>query len=143
VVNKTIVEGLRPYALGEKLRTLRLRKGMGLVELGKHTGLSAAMLSKLERGKLFPGGPMCTGCDTATCQPLPRRAAAELSLSSLDRPTLRAGNCLRTAFGSLSAYPERLSCEWGRAATNKPRRLIRVARTKRSNGDPSRPWLGE
>src|SRR5689334_16605559 len=30
---------------------------MGLVELGKHTGLSAAMLSKLERGKLFPTLP--------------------------------------------------------------------------------------
>jgi transcriptional regulator with XRE-family HTH domain len=57
VVNKTIVEGLQPYALGEKLRTLRLRKSMGLVELGKHTGLSAAMLSKLERGKLFPTLP--------------------------------------------------------------------------------------
>jgi transcriptional regulator with XRE-family HTH domain len=57
VVNKTIAEGLHPYALGEKLRTLRLRKSMGLVELGKHTGLSAAMLSKLERGKLFPTLP--------------------------------------------------------------------------------------
>ncbi len=30
---------------------------MGLVELGKHTALSAAMLSKLERGKLFPRLP--------------------------------------------------------------------------------------
>jgi transcriptional regulator with XRE-family HTH domain len=30
---------------------------MGLVELGRHTGLSAAMLSKLERGKLFPTLP--------------------------------------------------------------------------------------
>jgi len=30
---------------------------MGLVELGKHTGLAAAMLSKLERGKLFPTLP--------------------------------------------------------------------------------------
>jgi len=57
VSNETIAEGLRPYALGEKLRTLRLRKSMGLVELGKHTGLSAAMLSKLERGKLFPTLP--------------------------------------------------------------------------------------
>ena len=56
-VNKTIVEGLQPYALGEKLRTLRLRKSMGLVALGKHTGLSPAMLSKLERGKLFPTLP--------------------------------------------------------------------------------------
>ena len=57
MVNKTIVEGLKPYGLGEKLRTLRLKKSMGLVELGKHTGLSAAMLSKLERGKLFPTLP--------------------------------------------------------------------------------------
>jgi transcriptional regulator with XRE-family HTH domain len=56
-VNKTILEGLQPYALGEKLRTLRLRKSMGLVALGKHTGLSPAMLSKLERGKLFPTLP--------------------------------------------------------------------------------------
>jgi transcriptional regulator with XRE-family HTH domain len=36
---------------------MRLRKSMGLVELGKHTGLSAALLSKLERGKLFPTLP--------------------------------------------------------------------------------------
>jgi len=57
MVSKTIVQGLEPYAIGEKLRTLRLRKSMGLVELGKHTGLSAAMLSKLERGKLFPTLP--------------------------------------------------------------------------------------
>lgn len=56
-MNKTIVEGLRPYGLGEKLRTLRLRKSMGLVQLAKHTGLSPAMLSKLERGKLYPTLP--------------------------------------------------------------------------------------
>ena len=30
---------------------------MGLVELGKHTGLSAALLSKLERTKLYPTLP--------------------------------------------------------------------------------------
>jgi len=53
----TISEGLGRYSIGEKLRTLRLRKSMGLVELGKHTGLSAALLSKLERGKLFPTLP--------------------------------------------------------------------------------------
>ena len=56
-MNKTITEGLRPYAIGEKLRGLRLKKSMGLVELGKHTGLSPAMLSKLERDKLFPTLP--------------------------------------------------------------------------------------
>lgn len=57
MVSRTITEGLKPYAVGEKLRTLRLKKSMGLVELGKHAGLSAAMLSKLERGKLFPTLP--------------------------------------------------------------------------------------
>jgi transcriptional regulator with XRE-family HTH domain len=57
VVSQTVVDGLRPYSIGEKIRTLRLRKKMGLVELGKHTGLSAALLSKLERGKLFPTLP--------------------------------------------------------------------------------------
>ena len=56
-VTNTISEGLGRYSIGEKLRTLRLRKSMGLVELGKHTGLSAALLSKLERGKLFPTLP--------------------------------------------------------------------------------------
>jgi transcriptional regulator with XRE-family HTH domain len=57
VLSQTITDGLRPYAIGEKLRALRLKKSMGLVELGKHTGLSAALLSKLERGKLFPTLP--------------------------------------------------------------------------------------
>jgi len=52
-----IAESLRPFAIGEKLRTLRLRKKLGLVELGKHTGFSAALLSKLERGKLYPTLP--------------------------------------------------------------------------------------
>lgn len=56
-MNATITDGLGRYSIGEKLRTLRLRKSMGLVELGKHTGLSAALLSKLERGKLFPTLP--------------------------------------------------------------------------------------
>jgi transcriptional regulator with XRE-family HTH domain len=45
------------YAIGEKLRALRLKKKIGLVELGRHTGLSAAMLSKVERGKLYPTLP--------------------------------------------------------------------------------------
>ena len=56
-MNNTIMEGLKPYGLGEKLRGLRLKKSMGLVQLGKHSGLSPAMLSKLERGRLFPTLP--------------------------------------------------------------------------------------
>jgi transcriptional regulator with XRE-family HTH domain len=57
MLTKTITEGIGKYAVGEKLRVLRLRKKMGLVELGGHTGLSAALLSKIERGKLFPTLP--------------------------------------------------------------------------------------
>ena len=56
-VTDAISDGLNRYSIGEKLRALRLRKSMGLVELGKHTGLSAALLSKLERAKLFPTLP--------------------------------------------------------------------------------------
>lgn len=48
---------LREYDIGDKVRRLRLRKKLGLVELGRHTGLSAAMLSKVERGRLFPTLP--------------------------------------------------------------------------------------
>ena len=43
--------------IGERIKRLRLKKSMGLVELGKHTGLSAALLSKLERDKLYPTLP--------------------------------------------------------------------------------------
>ena len=57
MLSETLAEGLGRYAIGEKLRALRLKKKIGLVELGRHTGLSAAMLSKVERGKLYPTLP--------------------------------------------------------------------------------------
>jgi len=53
----TIENGLKTYAIGAKLRRLRLRKSMGLVELSKHTGLSPALLSKLERDLMHPTLP--------------------------------------------------------------------------------------
>ena len=53
-LNQTIINGLEPYAIGAKLHAFRLRKKLSLVELGKQAGLSAAMLSKIENGKLFP-----------------------------------------------------------------------------------------
>jgi transcriptional regulator with XRE-family HTH domain len=55
--SKTITEGLNKYGIGAKLRRLRLRKSMGLLELGKHTGLSPALLSKLERDVMHPTLP--------------------------------------------------------------------------------------
>ena len=57
MISTTLSRGLREYEVGQKLRALRLRKKMGLVELGRHTGLSAAMISKVERGVLFPTLP--------------------------------------------------------------------------------------
>ena len=57
MLSATLQSGLSEYGIGERLRTLRLKKKLGLVELGKHTGLSPAMLSKIERGRLFPTLP--------------------------------------------------------------------------------------
>lgn len=54
---ETLHRVLSAYALGDKLRSLRLRKKISLVDLGKHTGLSASMLSQLENGKLVPTLP--------------------------------------------------------------------------------------
>jgi transcriptional regulator with XRE-family HTH domain len=57
MLSKTLQDGLSEYAIGDKLRTMRLKKKMGLVELGQHTGLSPALLSKIERGRMFPTLP--------------------------------------------------------------------------------------
>lgn len=51
---ETIRRVLSSYELGSKIRQLRLRKKIALVDMGKHTGLSASMLSQLENGKLVP-----------------------------------------------------------------------------------------
>src|SRR6476619_7552815 len=40
--------------IGERIKRLRLKRSMGLVELGKHTGLSASFLSQLETGRVIP-----------------------------------------------------------------------------------------
>lgn len=57
MAKSTMADELHCYEIGAKLRALRLRKKLGLVALGRHAGLSAALLSKLERGKMFPTLP--------------------------------------------------------------------------------------
>jgi transcriptional regulator with XRE-family HTH domain len=57
VLSTTLESGLKSYAIGAKVHALRMKKKMGLVELGQHTGMSPAMLSKIERGRLFPTLP--------------------------------------------------------------------------------------
>jgi transcriptional regulator with XRE-family HTH domain len=57
MLSKTLQDGLGSYGIGPKIRALRLKKKIGLVDLGQHTGLSPALLSKIERGRLFPTLP--------------------------------------------------------------------------------------
>ena len=57
MLSKTLQDGLNDYGIGAKIRALRLKKKIGLVDLGTHTGLSPALLSKIERGRLFPTLP--------------------------------------------------------------------------------------
>ena len=53
----TIERILSSYEVGAKLRQLRLKKKIALTDLGKHTGLSASMISQLENGRLVPTLP--------------------------------------------------------------------------------------
>jgi transcriptional regulator with XRE-family HTH domain len=45
---------LEARQLGDRIKFLRQRKQMGLVELGRYTGLSASFLSQLETGRVVP-----------------------------------------------------------------------------------------
>lgn len=57
MLSATLEAEFKRYGIGEKLRRLRLKKSMGLVELGRHADLSAALLSKIERSRLVPTLP--------------------------------------------------------------------------------------
>jgi transcriptional regulator with XRE-family HTH domain len=54
-VDPTAAEALLSGAhLGQRIKRLRLKRSMGLVELGRQTGLSASFLSQLETGRVVP-----------------------------------------------------------------------------------------
>jgi transcriptional regulator with XRE-family HTH domain len=54
-VDPAAAEGLLEAAhLGERIKRLRLKRSMGLVEMGRKTGLSASFLSQLETGRVVP-----------------------------------------------------------------------------------------
>ncbi len=57
MLSDTLVSGLASYEIGRKIKELRQKKNLGLVQLGEHTGLSSGLLSKIERGQLFPTLP--------------------------------------------------------------------------------------
>jgi transcriptional regulator with XRE-family HTH domain len=50
----TVETSIEAKKIGEKMRRLRLRRSMGLVELGQQVGLSASFLSQLETGRVIP-----------------------------------------------------------------------------------------
>src|SRR6201996_3608468 len=54
VDNETTERFIAEKHIGERVKRLRLKKSMGLVELGRHTGLSASFLSQLETGRVVP-----------------------------------------------------------------------------------------
>jgi transcriptional regulator with XRE-family HTH domain len=54
-VDPVAAEGMLAEAhLGERIKKLRLKRSMGLVEMGRKTGLSASFLSQLETGRVIP-----------------------------------------------------------------------------------------
>ena len=57
MLTEALTEGLENYRIGPKIRSLRTEKSLRLAQLSDHTGLSAGMLSKLERGQVFPTLP--------------------------------------------------------------------------------------
>ena len=57
MLSETLTTALTSYGIGPKIRALRLRRKLGLTQLGKHTGLSPALLSKIERNQIFPTLP--------------------------------------------------------------------------------------
>lgn len=58
-VTKTIsfAQWSEPYCIGMKLRLLRMRKRLTLARLAEETGLSTALLSKLETDRMIPTLP--------------------------------------------------------------------------------------
>ena len=52
--DEQVEESIRAAKIGAKIRRLRLKRSMGLVELGQRTGLSASFLSQLETGRVVP-----------------------------------------------------------------------------------------
>lgn len=57
MISQTLADSLESYRIGPKVRDLRSEKKLSLAQLGEHTGLSPGMLSKIERGQLFPTLP--------------------------------------------------------------------------------------
>lgn len=54
VSSAAVDDAIKAKGIGQKIRRLRLKRSMGLVELGQLVGLSASFLSQLETGRVIP-----------------------------------------------------------------------------------------
>ena len=52
--SRQVGQSLAVYSIGQKLRALRMQKGLTLSRLADQTGLSTALLSKLETDRMIP-----------------------------------------------------------------------------------------
>lgn len=65
MLSDTLKNEFARYAIGEKVRSLRWQRKLRLVELAEITGLSPALLSKIERGNSVPSLPALTAIANA------------------------------------------------------------------------------
>jgi transcriptional regulator with XRE-family HTH domain len=54
VAPEQVESAIEAKYIGDRIRRLRMKRSMGLVELGVKTGLSASFLSQLETGRVVP-----------------------------------------------------------------------------------------
>jgi len=54
IESDTVESCISDKRIGQRIKQLRQKKSMGLVDLGRHTGLSASFLSQLETGRVVP-----------------------------------------------------------------------------------------
>ena len=113
MLSETLTAGLEGYRVGPKIRELRLKKNLGLVQLGEHTGLSSGMLSKIERGQLFPTLPTLlrialvfgVGLDHFFVEPKQRPVAAVVRKKERLRLPNRPGEEMPSYFFESLDYP--------------------------------------
>jgi transcriptional regulator with XRE-family HTH domain len=85
LLSEVLRQELARYGIGEKIRALRWQRGLRLVEVSKATGLSSALLSKIERGQSIPTIPalykIATSMEVGLSYffPRPRRSAPAIS----------------------------------------------------------------
>ena len=122
MLSATLEEGLKDYAIGAKIRALRLKKKMGLVELGQHSGLSPALLSKLERGRLFPTLPRIALVFSVGLDYFFGSAREKPARCKHSSPVTRCTSTAAFPMGTAAAAPQHAAPSWLRPPDRLPRR---------------------